>query len=391
MRRHLFDRSRVSTDLRCARQRYLQYHLNGRGIVKTEINFPLRIGSIIHDVIEEMFQAGDWERLMQEHLDRFAVEMYDGGIDPHPPPRQVEGVGWLKTRDASYYAYAQNEQLALIEGMLRGFHRYRLPRILDEFPEVFGVEVETTVDLGDGIEFMVKPDLLLLSKDGRIHYREHKTTAWNKPEWVNSWWKAPQLHVYAAALKRAGIEIDSMVIEGIYKGFRNLRVKQPRQESPLIYGYRRKGIAPYYQDDWSYVYQRGYYKTPVWDRPEGVKGWIAGMPDSVLGEQFLATPPITPSEAIGETWLRQRKLREIDIRSTVEDVQRLAEPGDDINQMMDRCFPQNFDQCTPSFGSWCPYVDICHGASDLNPLAAGFQPRVPHHAPEVELLEEREE
>ena len=227
MSRHLFDCSRVSTDNSCARRRYLQYHFGGRGVVGTSISFPRRIGGIIHDVVEAMFQEDDWEKVMTGYLGRFAAEMHEGRVDPHPPPRQIEGVGRLEARGDAYLAYAQTEQLSLVEGMLRGFHRYRVPRILDEFPEVFGVEVETTVDLGDGIEFMVKPDLLLLSKDGRVHYREHKTTAWNKPEWVNSWFKAPQLHVYAAALQRTGIEIDTMVIEGMYKGLSLIHISEP--------------------------------------------------------------------------------------------------------------------------------------------------------------------
>ena len=365
MNRHLFDRSRTSTDQRCPRQRFLQYHYKGKGIVGVSINFPLRIGSIIHDVIEAVAQGEDWEKAMAGHLSRFEADMHLGAFDP----------------------YFAKEQLSLVEGMLRGFVRYRWPRILDEFPRVFSVEMETTVDLGDGIEFMVKPDLLLLSKDDRVHYREHKTTSWNKEEWVNSWFKAPQLHIYAEALRRCGVEVETMTIEGLYKGFYNKKLKTPRQESPLIYGYRRSGVAPFYQEEWVYKWQRGFKKVPVWECYKGgVKAWVEGMPDSILGEQFLTTPPIVPNAALAETWLRQRKMRELYIQDGLETLRLFK---DQKLRTMDAVFPQSFEQCTPSFGTHCPYVDICHGAGDLDPIAAGFQWREPHHAPEQELWDEQ--
>ena len=55
---------------------------------------------------------------------------------------------------------------------------------------------------------------------------------------------------------------------------------------------------------------------------------------------------------------------------------------------MDLVFPQHFNKCTPSFGSACQFVPICHGPQDMDPIGAGFSWREPHHEPELELWKE---
>ena len=128
------------------RRRFLQYHYGGKGLTEVRISLPLRIGSIVHDVIEEMAQEGNWETEMNAHLCAFAEDMREAGFEEH----------------------FKAEQGALVEGMLRGFHRYRWPRIKERCPGgVFAAEMETVIDLGDGVGFMVKPDLLMLDAGGQ--------------------------------------------------------------------------------------------------------------------------------------------------------------------------------------------------------------------------------
>ena len=236
-------------------------------------------------------------------------------------------------------------------------------------------------------------------QEGKVHYIEYKTSNWIQQQWVTSWFKSPQLHIYAEALRRCDVEVASMTIEGLFKGGKAYRGKNQTEEeklrtsgSILIYGYRRKGVAPFYKDEWSYKAVRGWKKAPVWSEyPGGVKAWIKGMPDSVLGEQFVATPPITPNPSIADAWLRQRKMREWQINLAMYDLSGSYRNAEFKAEIMDAAFSQNFDACTPSFGTACSYTDICHGAEDLNPLTAGYQWRVPHHTPEAEQMEEKEE
>lgn len=61
------------------------------------------------------------------------------------------------------------EQAALIEGMLRGFHKHVWPRQRRDYPEIVAIEQEMIYE-HDGLTFMAKPDLIVRDKEGDLWY-----------------------------------------------------------------------------------------------------------------------------------------------------------------------------------------------------------------------------
>lgn len=370
MRDHYFDRSRVFADWKCPRSRFWNYEYRGRGIVNLEWNYNLYVGALIHDVVADLADGIDIDSALTWRIAKFDQDM----------------------ALASYEPLFAAEQSCLIEGMMRGFERHCWPLIIAN-RRVHVVEMETVIDLGDGVKFMVKPDLLLSDDLGNLYYWEYKSTSSNKEQWVNSWKLNPQLHVYAEALRRCGKSITSMTVQGLYKGWYDKKLKSPRQKSVFCYGYRRPGTKPFYTDEWLYEWKPGTKAAPIWEHEGGVKQWVEEMPKQILGAQFIASPPIAPDRGIAEAFFRQRKLRELEIANGRVELGHLDRYEEELEgatwhaerrHILDSVFPQHLDQCTPGWGSSCPYVPLCHGAEGIDPLTAGFGWRKPHHKPEME-------
>src|SRR3990167_7465798 len=119
----IFHRSGSVTDWLCPRKRYWNYEHEGRGITPPETQLELYLGTLIHDGVAAM----------------------------------VHDVA--------------NEQCALAEGLLRGFHRAVWPRICADYPEVVMCEKEMTYPYtidGQELLFLSKPDLVRRDKEGNL-------------------------------------------------------------------------------------------------------------------------------------------------------------------------------------------------------------------------------
>lgn len=153
-----------------------------------------------------------------------------------------------------------------------------------------------------------------------------------------------------------------------------------KQSSPFCYAYRRSGTPPFSRDEIGYEYKAGFKRFPTWEISGGVKEWVAGMPDSVLANQFPQTPPIFVNDDMVEDFFAQRNLREIEI-SLAKGMLAFAD-AEAKQAILNLTFPQKFDQCSPSYGRGCPYKRVCFGEV-TDPLNQGFIKRVPHHAIEA--------
>ena len=116
----------------------------------------------------------------------------------------------------------------------------------------------------------------------------------------------------------------------------------------------------------------------------GLSGWIDGMPEQVLAEQFPQTPPLYIKPDLIDRFFAQRLLREVEISQALNVVTDPSMPDAMRLQFMDGFFPQKFDQCNPAgFGRPCQFRQLCHGGLE-DPLSAGWTKREPHHTPEME-------
>lgn len=356
----LFDRSRAATDWTCERKRYLNYELDGRGIVPAREALELRMGTIMHHALAEVAQGRDPLVL--------AMDAQKAVMDYHAEA------------DADY----RIEQGYLFAGLILGFAKHVWPRLYTRYPKILAVEQEMTYTY-QGITFMAKPDLVALTPEGEVVYIEYKTTSTKKEEWVNSWGTAIQLHATSRAIEEnLGVKVNHIVVQGLYKGYESYG----KQGSPFCYSYHKEAIPPFQKEVFAYEYKSGYRRYPVWQMEGGLEAWIAKMPEQVLADQFPCTPPIFVKDDMVEAFFAQRVVREreIDLATTLLDMPELDE--DSRKDILNTSFPQNFSECVPSFGKACPYRRICFG--EVQRLEGqppeGFVYREPHHAPEEAIL-----
>lgn len=367
----LYDRSRVTTDWTCPRKRYWQYEYDGKGIVSGNTHLELWMGTTVHDglaAIAAQHQSGE------VNIDEIATgarkQMYDSLMGDSEAFLQDE------------YNFAC-EQGALVEGLLRGFYRAVWPRLMAQYPDIRLVESEMQFD-HDGLRFMSKPDLVLGDPEGNLWYLEYKTTSSKKEGWVNSWATAVQLHSTIRAIEATVNEkVTGVIVQGLYKGYESYG----KQSSPFCYSYQRKGSPPFSQDEVQYEYKAGFKRYPTWELPGGVKAWVEGMPDHILGDQFPQTPPIFVNDDLVDRFFEQRNWREQEIKLAMQMIGVLDDPAASVN-VLDTAFPQRFDQCHPYFGKPCAYLKLCHGHCE-DPLKEGFEYRIPHHEAELQAQSEK--
>lgn len=354
--------TRIAADWKCPRYRYYRNEWNRVGLTTTDHPLELFIGTALHD--------GLAVGARHAHA-REAIPVDDIAL----AGRKQVYTSLMELEDSGENQEFANEQGSLVEGLLRGFFRHTWPLIMAETPHIVAVEDEVFYTIKPGLKFSAKPDLLTADDNGDIRYIEYKSTSSKKPEWINSWQTAVQLHASTKAVKEtSNHDVSSVVVVGLYKGWESYG----KQSSPFCYAYRRAGNPPFTSDEFTYDYRAGFRKHPVWQLEGGVKKWVADMPDNIVADQFPTTFPIFPNEDLITQFFEQVNNRESEIVEALAKLDSLGEDGDARRGVLNLHFPQRFSECQPSFGRPCPFRLLCHGSPDINPLDAGFIERPPH-------------
>lgn len=358
----LYSRSAVVTDWTCPRKRFYNYEYMGRGITPNETFLELFLGQTVHDGLAAIAHDIPIDDICTAGIQQLKENILTSMSGQH---------------NVEYFA---NEQAALVEGMLRGFHRIIWPTMKHQYPDVVAVEQEMVYE-HDGLTFLAKPDLIVRDREGCLWYVEYKTTSTNKEQWINSWQTAVQLHSSVRAVEATLNEkVTGVVVQGLYKGY----VSYEKQNSPFCYAYHKPGEPPFTKEQWAYDYKPGLKKYPVWEKEGGVKAWVLGMPEFVLSGQFPQVPPIFLNEHLIDRFFKQQSNREHVIRSARNVI--ATTDNDEIRQrMLDDTFPQHFEACNPGWGKGCAYRKLCHGLAK-DPLEAGFTMRTSHHELEENAL-----
>src|SRR5262245_8375074 len=97
---HFTDRSRIETANRCNRQRYWNYHYDGKGIVAAEEGPELTFGKMIHADLEAAFRGQE--------------------VTPPITPILDIPVDWYQTMTPDGHTFAE-EADALYHGLARTF------------------------------------------------------------------------------------------------------------------------------------------------------------------------------------------------------------------------------------------------------------------------------
>src|SRR3990167_5284253 len=221
-----YDRSRTTTDWECPRKRFLGYELYGRGITTSNEALELVMGSALHTGLAGIAQGEGIDQLVEEA--RTTIREY---------------VLKEATADQEHFT---NEQQALVEGLLRGYHPHVWPRLTELYPKVrLGEQELLYYHNYDGepagsepyMIFMSKPDLVVQTAEGENVYIEFKSTSSKREEWVNSWNTAIQLHSSIRAIEAAlGEPVQQVLVQGLYKGYIDAYKKQ---SSPFCYAYAK--------------------------------------------------------------------------------------------------------------------------------------------------------
>lgn len=348
-----FSYSRASKDSSCNRARYLGSEWGGTGLSPIFGGWDAEYGNIIHK----------WINIL-------AIE---GKINYSVARTDIE----TRAKEFGIALFLAQDWGAMGEGHLRGFVKCVWPHWIADY-EILEAEKMRSWNIGtdnlyDGniYRFRYRQDILFRNKhDGTIVYVDWKTTSDDSPRWIASWAKSAQLHSSAFALRECGITIDYMVIQGIYKGWKDKKTGGPGSIFAKGWVNREYSMSPQY----SYKYERskGWEPfSPASEFEDGLGEWVANMPEPILTAQFPRTAPIPPRFDIGAKWFAQQLYREVEVAEAVQKL-HLVKSTEEMTQILDEHFQQDFDKCQPARGFDCEFAPICWIPSvNEDPLGSG--------------------
>ncbi len=333
----LLSYTRSSKDQGCERAGYWSREWGGTGLVPTTSTWDLVYGNLLH-----------------KYLNLLAV---NGSIDFQAVRDGIYAEALKAFGDINH----AKDWATQAEGHMRAFVETVWPMWMKEY-DVLEPEAWVEYTIEPGFVFRARRDLLLVSKfDKHISYREYKSTSTNRPEFFASFDKDVQLHSGMVLEKYAnGREIRDGVVQTFYKGYKDKKLKTQRHAFSQGYVNREYSLVP----DYSYTYQRskGWELLRTYDEFSDLSVWIAGMRNKhpeILSEQLGRTGPIFPREDITKAYFKQRLLRAKEISEGVELLQK-ALTVDEINDILDKYFPQNFEKCDPKYGGFkCEFSNLC--------------------------------
>jgi translation initiation factor 2 beta subunit (eIF-2beta)/eIF-5 len=333
----LLSYTRASKDQGCERAGYWSREWGGTGLVPNHVSWDLVYGNIIHKWLDKLAQNGSLDyKAVRDNVYTEALKAF-GDI-----------------------AHAK-DWAAQAEGHMRAFCTSVWPLWMAEY-EVLEPEAWVEYELAPGYKFRARRDLLLISKvDGHISYREYKSTSTTKPEFFASFDKDVQLHSGMMLEKYAkGREIRDGVVQTFYKGYKDKKLKTQRHAFAHGYINREYSMLPEY----SYETKRakGWELFSTYDEFPDLSVWISGMSNKhpqILSEQLGRTGPIFPRPDVVEKYFKQRLMRAQEINEGVELLHK-AMTLEDVNDILDKYFPQNFEKCQPKYGGFnCEFLSCC--------------------------------
>lgn len=382
------SRSEIITAQVCPRKAWYSRFFGGTGISRKRTSLPLAFGSAFHAGAEKLLMGDVEGAVAASHL-YLELAFSNEAIDI----------------DQAEVAYAIGEQKAIVEGLIRGWWAKDGERFLRDF-EVIEVEREGEAQLANEIVLQFRPDALVRERQSGDHY----LVSWKTTSMAGSWTMAQASTDMQSMSEAFGVEQQSGIrVEGILyliavKGQRKKDeyVGAYRQNSPLAYGWMRKG-ATEEDTEWAWRYGwdteeinpktgkavgtklgKGFRLVPVWQEyPGGEKAWIADLAAQRIAPRHLnalegAFPqslPVSRRTDEKESWRRQVVGQEDRTRRAVEFIGTNPDEDD-----LDEAFPQHTHSCF-RFASKCEFFEACwNPAVKSDPMASGlFQIRTPNH------------
>jgi hypothetical protein len=338
------DRSAITTDWDCRMKYYWYRHAEGQGIVPVEEPHYFVDGrnfaSSLEDARHKEFELESWVQTKVESL-------------PNMPTIKAQ------------------ESLIRLTGMMIAYKRYIEPRIHEQF-EIVDREKELILDRSP-LWIATTPDLIKRDrKTGKLVYQDDKSVTNASNQWTAHWNYAVQLHIGLAAMEE---EYEEDVAYAHIMGMRKGQYSYGSLSHPYVY----VGRSP--QGKWGRKSYKGWDKLFTTEYPGGITAWVEELGEEVAQELFPWSVPV---------FLNRRMLQGI-VEERLSRMKEIArwESGE-CKAPQSHIFPKSLNQCYPSMGTVCPYLQACHNqAVGDDPLGSGlYAPRIPHH--NVEILHRQE-
>jgi len=349
------DRSAVELDDKCGMAYWLNRKEGGKGIVPKEEPFARLIGRETHEDLHTIAKMED-----------ISPEALQAAIDDILSPLTSEDK-LIRSRMEILYRRL---------GWLAAFALFIEPRIRQEY-DTIQVEDELILDR-DPLWVAFTPDRVLKhKKDGRVVYREYKTTISASQKWLHSWFFAIQMHIGLAGIQEElpNEKIGYGEVMGLMKGYAS--AADGHLSHPYVWGWYNNKTGK-----WTHEYSKSrtadWEPMPVWEYPDGIVSWVMQCGEDTARQQFPHSPPIFLNKRMLDEWVARRTYRERILRS----VDHLCQTDLDLRALH---YERRQGQCRPPFGDACPYLKACWNADVYrNPGAdSDYEPRQPHH--DVEL------
>lgn len=371
------DRSRILSFQSCPRSRYLGYHHLGTGIQKKSKGLPLQFGSAFHLGTEALLMNPPVEGVHDGFIE-VAVEQAREFLAYEFSKRQVNFDNETPDDVQKAMEYGKEEQMALAEGLLRGWWAYEGESFLNTF-DVIEVEQEGRANLSYDLIFMYRPDAVVREKSTGDHYIiSWKTASTFSPRNIKqSRVDMQSMSEVFGVMQSRGIKIEGVLYKYAVKGQRRRDSWDGlyKQSSHLIYGWKKLGNGGGDEAEWSWAYEferedgsgssrlgKGWKKVAVWrEYPGGVKQWINDLSANqvfprhldALQAIFPQSLPVERRKDEVESWVRQITAQEQDI----DDRLKSLEGCHDLQGMLDVKFPQHTNSCHSYSG--CSFIPIC--------------------------------
>lgn len=389
------SRSAIVALEECNRLRLLEYDLDGTGYQPKSASVALLSGIHIHEGFAFLLDPEgkhDLEGAVEVMLKGYTEEFEKQGL------RQAQG------EDVERILI---EQRFMLEMMLRGWHRIRMPQFLSEY-EVMSVERAWRWELTPGILLPLRMDAIVRRRDdGLLHVVDFKGTGTGDENFVLQHERSRQTILYLTALEEhTGEAVGGMLYEGLVRGsFRQDTAKgspyygQRIQNSPLTYAYKLEQLDGMHLWRADYTKAAGWMRTGVWESFTPAE-WLEFLVQTKDKEgRVLLEKMFVPSVAVNpDPGFRQSSRRQIAIQerayldgllkfNTLRDI--YDDTADETQAHLEAWATQKTGRCS-KFGAdhRCAFAagGLCFlpNATEILKDEEGFMKRVPHHAPAQE-------
>jgi hypothetical protein len=357
--------SRWSTRGRCARLGFLAYEHMGNGL-STVARGPLYfdIGHACHDAARSLWEGGSLAEAM--------------ALVPTHFPDAAD-------LDSDLDRLYRQESLDIATALVYVWGTTRLPSLLSEYePIMLETPAEFSIyedDLIDIRIYTILDGLLRRRSDDRLVSWEMKTIKEATYKWVQGWGHDTQVAIELLAAEqlaqRVGTDspVSGVMIDALLKGsVRSYKDGIKRHSNSLVWPYRRGPVGHVSSGEWSYKYRSG----SDWKRvlasqahPDGLIGWVRGLPEEVLLSHTRTLEPVRISRDIRESLIRQL------VGAMRRDQQALAGLPDEVDASYWHYVDEHFEMNTRSciWPSPCQFFGddgICFSPSvRADPLGSG--------------------